>query len=131
MYVALIVIVTAIAFAALSGGLALGLHLFAQRWSERKRIVWASGIAGFLPMGLPFAGFLLNGADYSAAGAQDFALGFLALLILTLLISATLCLPAAWFVTVRLARSDRREENAREEIGAPDGEAAPLIGPAG
>lgn len=94
-------VVLAIALiAAMSGGLALGMHLLFPRMAERARILWASGLAAFLPMSLAFGGFFLE-ADISG---DDFWLSTLALVLLTFLILSVCCLPPAYLATTRLAR---------------------------
>ncbi len=102
MTVALILLAVAVLFAALGGGFALGLHLFRPHMPRKKRIAWSAGLAAFLPMILPFVGFLVEGADYTADGATDSLLGFLALLSAMVMAGLVFCLPSAWWVTSRM-----------------------------
>lgn len=106
MDVALIAIAGIAIFSALSGGLALGLHLFAPRWSARKRVTVATGLSGVLPMTLPITAFLFEAAGGGAVDGMEFTLALMALLLATLLISAAVCLPSAWFVSARLERRE-------------------------
>ena len=103
--------------AALAGGTALGLNLLKPGWSRRRRIFAAAGFATMLPMALPFGGFLLeSGID----DMSEWALGFTALVVLTAIIAAVICLPAAWWATLRVEKAqnghallgDEREEQA-------------------
>lgn len=91
-----------VVLAAMSGGLALGMHLFAPRMSEAKRILLASAITTVLPMSIAFGGFLSE-AD---VGDSDFMISLSALLVTTLAVFTVCSLPAAWFTTTRLGRSD-------------------------
>lgn len=92
--------------AAFSAGLALGLRLLAPARSKRSRMLLAGGLAGFLPMSVAFAAFLFEAADELGQGGQEFALGLLALVVLQLVLWAVVTLPAAWYVTERLAGED-------------------------
>ncbi len=98
--------------AAVSAGLALGLHLIAPRWSPARRALTAAAVAVLAPMSLAFAGFFF-GAELSDRG--DFALGLLALVIVTLMLLAVIGLPPAWFATARLDRSKRGGDATGEE----------------
>ncbi len=88
--------------AAMSAGLALGLHLLAPGKSEARRIMLAAGITTVLPMSIAFGGFL---SEVDVADSE-FLLSFAALTVTTLAVFTTCCLPAAWFATTRLGRSD-------------------------
>lgn len=94
--------------AAMSAGLSLGMHLLAPRMSERARILWASGLAAFLPMSLAFGGFLYE----TDLATQDAQLGLVALVLLTFMILSICCLPPAWWATTRLARGRNDEAPA-------------------
>lgn len=86
--------------AAMSGGLALGMHLLFPRMAERARILWASGLAAFLPMSLAFGGFFLE----ANVSDDDFFISTLALVTITFVILSVCCLPPAWWTTTRLGR---------------------------
>ena len=92
--------------AAMSAGIALGLHLIVPRWSERRRALVAAGIAAFLPMSLAFGGFFTESAEMLAEDSDGFVLGLLALCVLQVILWAIVALPPAWFVTHRLSRAD-------------------------
>lgn len=94
------VLLTVFLIAAMSGGMALGMHLLFPRMSERARIVWASGLSAFLPMSLIFGGFFLE-ADVAK---NDFLISVMALVLLSFLILSICCVPAAYFTTSRLGR---------------------------
>lgn len=93
-----------VVLAAMSGGLALGMHLFAPRMSEAKRILLASATTTVLPMSIAFAGFLIE-ADVAD---DDFVISLAALLVATLALFTVCSLPAAWFTTTRLGRLDSK-----------------------
>jgi len=99
---------------AMSGGLALGMHLLFPHLAERRRIIWSAGIAAFLPMSLAFGGFF---SDAQVAD-EDFFLGMVALMLLSVIIFSVCCLPPAWWTTVRLGR--RRELAPRLDTEAPE-----------
>ena len=103
MWVAIVLAMLAL-LTALAAGLALGLHLFLPQWSERRRIRWSALVAVLVPMSVPLGGFLYEAPELLAEGGQDFVLGGLALICFTLIVTAVICLPSAWFVTTRLAR---------------------------
>ncbi|WP_338244398.1 hypothetical protein [Aurantiacibacter hainanensis] len=86
--------------AGMSAGLALGLHLLMPRIAERARILWASGLAAFLPVSLIFGGFFLE----AEVADDDFYLSVLALVMLSFVILSVCCLPPAWWATTRLGR---------------------------
>ena len=94
------VLLTIFLIAAMSAGLALGMHLLFPRMAARARIIWAAGLAAFLPMSLAFGGFFLeaNVAD------DEFLLSVVALVLLTFVILSVCCLPPAWWATTRLGR---------------------------
>jgi len=94
------VVLGVVVIAAMSAGLALGMHLLFPRMSERGRIIWASGLAAFLPMSLAFGGFFLE-ADVAD---DDFFIATLALVLLSFVILSVCCLPPAWWATTRLGR---------------------------
>lgn len=96
---------TIVLFAGLAGGMALGLQLFAPRWSRNKRIGWATGLTVLTPMMLAFAGFFLDAAEYSPDGLDELVTGTLGLIAVTVILGVGLCLPSAWYVTSRLDRS--------------------------
>lgn len=89
--------------AAMSGGLALAMHLFAPRMSEARRIMWAAAGTTVLPASIAVGGFLSE----AEVADSDFALGFAALMLTALAVFAACCLPAAWFTTTRLARTHK------------------------
>ena len=108
-------VVLAIALiAAMSGGLALGMHLLFPRMAERARILWASGLAAFLPMSLAFGGFFLEGN----VSGDDFWISTMALVLLTFLILSVCCLPPAYLATTRLARG--KEQASELETDEPE-----------
>jgi len=86
--------------AAMSAGLALGMHLLFPRMSERARVIWASALAAFLPMSLAFGGFFME----ANVAQDDFFIATLALVVLSFVILSVCCLPPAWWATTRLAR---------------------------
>lgn len=94
------VLIALLLVAAMSGGLALGLHLVAPQMNETKRILIASGVAAALPMSIAFGGFLseVDTAD------SEFFLGFAALVTSFFMVLSICCLPPAWFTTTRLAK---------------------------
>ena len=94
------VLLTIFLIAGMSGGLALGMHLLFPRMAERARIMWAAGIATFLPMSLAFGGFFLE----AEVADDEFLLSVVALVLLTLVILTVCCLPPAWWATTRLWR---------------------------
>lgn|GEM_PF-1293481 len=124
MEIALLILGFLLILPALAGGLALGLHLFLPQWSEKKRITWSAGLASFLPMALPFAGFLGESPELIADEPQSFVLGLLSLVLATVIGGAVLCLPTAWYATSRLSRPVRREglPACEEEVPAIAGE---------
>ena len=79
MWVAWIFIVLAV-IAALSAGMALGLHLLKPDWSERRRVLWSGTIAALLPMSVAFGGFFYGAEDVLSGGGEDFVIGLMALL---------------------------------------------------
>ncbi|RPF70603.1 hypothetical protein [Aurantiacibacter spongiae] len=96
----LLYIVAAVALvSAMAAGLALGMHLLVPGWSERRRALIASLIAGGAPMTLAFGGFFSGDIDTG----EDFALGLASLVIVQLVLLAVFALPPAWWVTSRLA----------------------------
>lgn len=95
--------------AALSSGLALGLHLAVPQWSQRKRIMMAAGLAAFLPMSVAFGGFLIEEGPHLLEDGQTFSLGLLALLVVQVMLFAMICLPPAWFVSSRLEGDENPE----------------------
>lgn len=99
MWILWVVLVIAL-IAGMSAGLSLGMHLLFPRMAERARIIWAAGLAAFLPMSLAFGGFLLE-ADVAE---DDFLLSFIALVLLSFVILSVCCLPPAWWATTRLGR---------------------------
>jgi hypothetical protein len=94
------VVLGVVVIAAMSAGLALGMHLLFPRMSERARVIWAAGLAAFLPMSLAFGGFFLE-ADVAD---DEFFLSTLALVLLSFVILSVCCLPPAWWATTRLGR---------------------------
>lgn len=94
------VLLAIIVIAAMSGGLALGMHLLLPRMTERARIIWAAAIATFLPMSLAFGGFFLE----AEVADDEFLLSVVALVLLTFVILSVCCLPPAWYATTRLGR---------------------------
>jgi CDP-diglyceride synthetase len=100
--------------AGVSAGVALGLHLLAPRWSPARRALTAAGVAIGIPMSLAFGGFFA-GAEVSEG--SDYALGLLALIMLTLMLMAVVGLPAAWLTTQRLGRGASGSLPI-EEVGA-------------
>ena len=98
--------------AAMSAGIALGLHLIVPRWSERRRALVAAGIAAFLPMSLAFGGFFTESAEMLSEDSDGFLLGLLALCVLQVILWAIVALPPAWFVTHRLSCTG----SGREEL---------------
>ena len=86
--------------AAMSGGLALGMHLLFPKMAERARILWAAGISALLPMSLAFGGFFLE----ANVAEDEFLLSVVALVLLTFVILSVCCLPPAWWATTRLGR---------------------------
>ncbi|WP_126665532.1 hypothetical protein [Croceibacterium ferulae] len=108
MDVVLILVIVALVVMALSAGLGLGLHLVAPGWSLRKRAVVAACIASGLPMSIAFGGFLTDAGSLLEDGGGDFALGLLALILTTVILAAVFCLPAAWWVSTRLAGEGTR-----------------------
>ena len=109
MWVAWIFIVLAV-IAALSAGMALGLHLLKPDWSERRRVLWSGTIAALLPMSVAFGGFFYGAEDVLSGGGEDFVIGLMALVALQVMLWAIICLPPAWFVTSRLSPKDRIPE---------------------
>ncbi len=99
----LIILAIAALFAALGGGLALGLHLFKRSMPRKKRIAWSAGLAAILPMIVPLVAFLIEGVAFSADEASEMVIGTLAILSTTAIAGFVLCLPAAWWVTTKLA----------------------------
>ncbi len=96
-------VVLAIALiAGMSAGLALGMHLLFPRVTERARILWASGLAAFLPMSLAFGGFFME----ANVSGDDFWISTMALVLLSFLILSVCCLPAAYWATTGLARGN-------------------------
>lgn len=105
--------------AAMSAGIALGLHLMAPGWTERRRIMVAAGAAILAPASIPMAGFLLE-ADLDSP--NDFLLGLMSLLVGTGAIWAVIGLPMAWWVTRRLAPAESRTDNVpalEDDAGQP------------
>lgn len=84
--------------AAMSAGLALGLHLLKPGWSANRRALVAAGIAAFLPGSLAFGGFFSDGPT-----GDEALLGFIALLVAQLAIFSICALPPAWWTSARLA----------------------------
>ncbi|MFB0611174.1 hypothetical protein [Aurantiacibacter poecillastricola] len=97
------VLLAILLIAAMSGGLALGMHLLFPRMAERARILWAAGLAAFLPMSLAFGGFFLE----AEIAQDDFLLSLVALVLLSFLILSVCCLPPAWWATTRLGRGTK------------------------
>ncbi|MCB2067974.1 MAG: hypothetical protein KDE15_15190 [Erythrobacter sp.] len=87
--------------AAMSAGLALGLHLVAPRMSATRRVLIASGMAAALPMSVAIGGFLTDVDRLDG----DFWVSFAALVLAFFVILSVCCLPPAWWATQRLARS--------------------------
>ncbi|WP_120078353.1 hypothetical protein [Aurantiacibacter odishensis] len=94
------VLLTIFLIAGMSAGLALGMHLLFPRMAERARIIWAAGLAAFLPMSLAFGGFFLE----ANVAEDEFLLSVVALVLLTFVILSVCCLPPAWYATTRLGR---------------------------
>lgn len=86
--------------AGMSAGLALGMHLLFPRMTERARILWATGLAAFLPMSLAFGGFFME----ANVSGDDFWISTIALVLLSVLILSVCCLPPAYWATTSLAR---------------------------
>ncbi len=86
--------------ASMSAGLALGMHLLFPRMTERARILWAGGLAAFLPMSVAFGGFFLE----AQVSDDDMFISTLALVVLSFVILSVCCLPPAWWATTRLGR---------------------------
>lgn len=122
--VVLILLIAALVVMALSAGLGLGLHLVASRWSLRKRAIVAACIASGLPMSIAFGGFLTDTGSLLEGGGSDFALGLLALILTTLILAAVFCLPAAWWVSRKLAGESARPA-VRDQSEEPELLAAP------
>jgi hypothetical protein len=114
MWVAWIFIVLAV-IAALSAGMALGLHLLKPDWSERRRVLWSGTIAALLPMSVAFGGFFYGAEDVLSGGGEDFVIGLMALLALQVMLWAIICLPPAWLVTSRLSTG-----HSAPALGAPE-----------
>ncbi len=98
------VVLTIAVIAAMSGGLALGMHLLFPNMAERARIIWAAGLAAFLPMSLAFGGFFLE----ANVSDDDFLLSTMALVLLAFIILSVCCLPPAYLATTRLARGQTK-----------------------
>jgi len=92
------VLLTIFLIAAMSAGLALGMHLLFPRMAQRARIIWAAGLSAFLPMSLMFGGFFLE----AEVAQDDYFISVLALVILSFVILSVCCLPPAWWATTRL-----------------------------
>ena len=103
MDVALMVLAALLVIAGMSAGLALGLHLMAPGWSERRRSLLAAGIATGLPMSIAFGGFFTEFDMLWNGESNEFALGLLSLVLLTLVLASIVCLPGSWWVTRKLA----------------------------
>ncbi len=84
---------------ALLGGLsassALGLHLMRPQWTRGRRILTAASFSALLPMSVAFAGLILEG---DVEETSEFLIAILALVVTTVIL-AILCLPAAWMLT--------------------------------
>lgn len=115
MWLLWVVLVIAL-IAGMSAGLALGMHLLFPRMSERGRIIWASGLAAFLPMSLAFGGFFLE----ANVAQDDFFLSTLALVLLSFVILSTCCLPPAWWATTKLARGKDSDDTPKIESDDPE-----------
>lgn len=87
--------------AAMSAGLALGLHLVAPAMTERKRVLLAGGLATMLPMSVAFGGFF---SEVELVDSE-FVLGLAALIVATIAIFSVVCLPPAWLASTRLSRA--------------------------
>lgn len=94
------VLLVIVLIAGMSAGLALGMHLLMPRMAERARILWASGLAAFLPMSLAFGGFFME----AEVADDEFFLSVVALVLISFVILSVCCLPPAWWATTRLAR---------------------------
>ena len=107
--------------AAMSAGLALGLHLMVPGWTQRRRILTAAAIAILAPASVPLAGFLL---EVDLGSSEEFVLGLMALLVATGAIWAVIGLPMAWWVTRKLAPETG---TAEEELALEDDSAMPAL----
>lgn len=115
MWLLWVVLVIAL-IAGMSAGLALGMHLLFPRMSERARILWASGLAAFLPMSLAFGGFFLE----ANVAEDDFFISTLALVLLSFVILSVCCLPPAWWATTKLGRG--KDEDSAPQLEGDDPE---------
>lgn len=114
------VVLGIIVLAAMSAGMALGMHLLMPRWSERRRILTASALTAVLPMIIIFGGFFME----VEAADDEFFMGVTALVLLFFVILTVCALPPAWWATTRLGRGDTQtpaiEETPAIEHDDPD-----------